>query len=135
MIAADIEQSPVWKDDAIVRGPTKGDLIPQVVGIVRNCRALRESKDALGPHPGGVLADDAEVQAIYDRRTRRHEDRLAAIVRRVEAILRYRDHIRECEPLLTKFAWIEVHDVVDDGDQRAAGDLRVGAELTEASAR
>lgn len=135
VVAAEIEQSPVWADDTFVGAGTEVDLAEQVTGIVGNCSALLRSKQALGPRPAGALADDRDVRAVYERRTRGHEERLAAIVRRLDAFLRYRDHIRECEPLREKFAWIEAHDVDDESEyfMRAAEDHFAGSALTTAS--
>lgn len=136
VIAAEIEQSPVWSDDAFVDDRTRVDLIEQVTGIVSNCRALLHSKERLGKRPSGALAKDAEVLAIYERRVQGHDERFAAICARIASFLGYRDHIKECETLQEKLLWIEKHDTDEatENYMRAAEDHVAGSELSRAAA-
>lgn len=135
VIAADIDRSSAWADTMFVAYHDRIDLCRQVTDVVRSARMLLDSKERL-VQPSGTLADDVDVMAIFDRRVRRHEERLAAIALRVQAFLRYREHVRSCEPILEKRAWIAAHSVPVDDDVEyvlEAKDQLAGDELSRAT--
>ena len=135
VLSAEIEQSPVWEDEQFTSFHYRTNLLEQVTSIVASVRELLRSQERLGPRPVGALADDDEVMRIYERRVDQHDERLAAITRRVAALMQYRDHVRECEPLLEKRKWLEEHRSVDDSDtyRQAASDELASAELARAA--
>lgn len=79
----------------------------------------------LGPKPTNYLADDAEVQKIYQERIDALADRQRTLIARLTALRSYLDGLVEIDRELQKVRWIENHGTPDDNEY----ETREGDEL------
>lgn len=135
VIAADIEHSPAWTDHYFARHHTPVDLFRQVTDIAVSARGLVRAKEELGPKPPRALEQDSDVMEVFRHHTQLHQRRLEAITQRVQVLLRYRDNVLACEPIIEKRKWLAKHDHRGDSVQfiDEAADSLAGEDLARAT--
>ncbi|MGV8875199.1 MAG: hypothetical protein ACOH2Q_21895 [Rhodococcus sp. (in: high G+C Gram-positive bacteria)] len=151
-LAAAIEGLTAWTADDVAHRIVRIDLSAEVASVARSAGLLEAALDRLGDSPSGHLAKDAEVQAIYARRTEALADRQRTLILRLTALRSYLDGLMDIEKELEKMRWIEHHGSPDfaeleerESDElaslnlSAARDLfdeatdRIGVQLREAA--
>lgn len=151
-LATAIEGLAAWTADDVAHRIVRIDLSAEVASVARSAGLLQAAFDRLGGPPSGHLANDAEVQAMYARRTEALADRQRTLILRLTALRSYLDGLMDIEKELEKMRWIEHHGSPDfaeleerESDElaslnlSAARDLfdeatdRIGVQLREAA--
>ncbi|WP_042938926.1 hypothetical protein [Rhodococcus sp. AW25M09] len=151
-LATVIEGLTAWTADDVAHRIVRIDLSAEVASVARSAGLLEAALHRLGDSPSGHLAKDAEVQAIYARRTEALADRQRTLILQLTALRSYLDGLLDIEKELEKMRWIEHHGSPDfaeleerESDElaslnlSAARDLfdeatdRIGVQLREAA--
>ena len=118
-IADRIHRTPVWHNQFFAQHECRVDLGAEITYLTQTALTLAEHDRLLGPPPVGSRAEDLDVTGLYIEKAHLLDQRIDALLDRLEALNAYRTTVDQIQARATKQQWLDRMGTIDDVDAGA----------------
>ncbi len=119
-VADSIHRAPVWERDFFDLHSVRVDLTAEITYLTEAAKTLAEQDKLLGPAPIAQRALDAEIVGVYIEKSRILDERIDALLARLEALDAYRAIVTEVQRRADRQDWLDRVNTIDDLDSAAS---------------
>ncbi|GAB08250.1 hypothetical protein GOARA_006_00090 [Gordonia araii NBRC 100433] len=120
-LADRLHRVPVAQEPVLGELLATMDLVGEVTYLVDAAKALAEYDRLLGPPPVGASARDLDVVGTYIEKARALDDRIDALLARLEALDCHRELVLGIQRQTDRDRWLEGVEAIGDLDSRSQG--------------